>query len=312
MLVFAMLALACAVFATPVLADNGKARASPNAARGLLYHGLEHGNAGGLCDDVYEVHKANGRLGCTHGPDPAPAGRDVRRRRSTHELRVAAVHAASTSSLLTPSATGSIQCVGDGVSGNRVLAVYAYPAGGIDRYADIVPLIRGWAADVDGEIDASAAETGGTRHVRFVTDAGCGLFVEKVSLSAGAVNDLTIMESKLAAAGYDRSDRKYLVWVDANVYCGIADLWLDDSPFESNWNNGATGVPGMFARVDNGCWGYAEKHELVHTLGGVQTSAPNSSGYGHCIDESDDMCYDDDDDDDDAGPITMTQACSLD
>ncbi len=55
----------------------------------------------------------------------------------------------------------------------------------------------------------------------------------------------------------------------------------------------------MFARLDNGCWGYAEKHELVYTLGGVQNSAPNSSGYGHCIDESDDMC-----DDDDAGPVT--------
>jgi hypothetical protein len=40
---------------------------------------------------------------------------------------------------------------------------------------------------------------------------------EKVSLPAGAVNDLTIMVSELAAAGYDRSDRKYLVWVDANV-----------------------------------------------------------------------------------------------
>jgi hypothetical protein len=297
-------AAACALLATAdAVAHAGNVRAKPDASRGLLYRGLELGATGGRCDGAFQFRRGNGRIRCTHGPDPAPEGVDVERRRSSAVLRAAAETEASS----TASTTGSIQCTGDGVSGNRVQAVYAYPAGGVDRYAEVAPLIRGWAADVDGEIDASAAETGGTRHVRYVTDTNCELVVAKVALSAAAVADFPRMERDLAAIGYDRDDRKYLVWVDANEYCGIADLWLDDTADASNFNNGYPGIGGMFARVDNGCWGYAEKHELVHTLGGVQNSAPNASGYGHCTDESDDMCYDDDG----AGPVVMRDVCPI-
>ena len=37
-------------------------------------------------------------------------------------------------------------------------------------------------------------------------------------------------------------------------------------------------APG-YARVDTGCWGWAESHELMHTLGAVQNTAPHST-YG--------------------------------
>ena len=52
----------------------------------------------------------------------------------------------------------------------------------------------------------------------------------------------------------------------------------------------------MYASVSamGGCWiaGVAA-HELGHTLGAVNNNAPNASGYGHCTDEWDVMCYQD-------------------
>ena len=62
----------------------------------------------------------------------------------------------------------------------------------------------------------------------------------------------------------------------------------------------------MFGRVDAGCWGYAEGHELMHTLGGGAAGRPHATSAGHCWDEPDNMCYDDDGD----GPTTMVTVCA--
>ena len=122
----------------------------------------------------------------------------------------------------------------------------------------------------------------GVRHLRFVTDAGWGLVVTAVEVSSGALDDFGTFISELQAQGFDRSDRKYLAWADANVYCGIGEVYDDDRPNTVpglGSSNANALVAGTFGRVDNGCWGLAasvEAHELVHTLGACSPAPPTA------------------------------------
>jgi hypothetical protein len=291
--------LAAAFLFVCLLAAGGAAayahdsRPHGNAARGVVLTGLERARPTGPCKTGFELRLPHGRIGCTHGPDPAPPGRNVREPVSLNEV------AALTTGNPGETGTGSdgIACVGDGVDGNRVQAVYAYPAGGPDNFDEVAPYIRQWAALTDRIVNESAAKTGGIRHVRYVTDLACQLDVAKVALSKPGVASLSGTAADLASQGLDRTDRKYLVWVDAYVYCGIATVQPDDRPGQDNANNGNR-TPGMIARVDRGCWGHtqlsAEAHELAHVLGGVQPTAPHGTWNYHCSDEWELMCYDDD------------------
>lgn len=179
--------------------------------------------------------------------------------------------------------------------------IYAYPADGEDRYDAVVGSIRDIVSDMDGIFDASAAQTGGTRRPRIVTEAtesGCRVVVDKVPMTAAGDDNFSNTASELSAAGFGRSDRKYLVFMDSNVICGQGDIWNDDSPGQGNKHNGDQATSpdsdGMVARVDTGCWdGHTAAHEITHNMGGVQLSAPNTSNGWHCVDEYDVMCYSD-------------------
>jgi hypothetical protein len=288
-----------ATTATASAAPASQAAATVNldaTARGLVYRGLKAAGRGERCDENFQiVGVADGA--CTHGPDPAPPGIDIRRRDR---------FAADTGSSTTAAGTSSVPCYGDGSSGNRVQAIYAHAAGA-DRLSQLSGSMSAWAAGADQVFNGSAAETGGVRHLRFVTNSICNLVISDVTLSSAAMNDFGTAISELRNQGFNRTDRKYLVWADTNVYCGIAQVYGDDSAAQTNASNGSTTVPGEFARVDNGCWGLSgqsiEAHEIMHTLGGVQTSAPHATAHNHCWDESDRMCYVD------APGVTMVQTC---
>jgi hypothetical protein len=311
-------------------------------ARGLTYDELEPGPEDGPCQGLLEVRSEEGELeSCTHGPDPAPKGIDVRKERSTKELLADAEKAEAPAD---PAVDGEprpgdrpppppIPCIEDndferGQGGNRVHAIYAYPADlkGGSRYAAVLPLIRRYAAEADRVFYESARKTSGTRHVRFITDNDCRLVVTEVQLNSRGDNSFLRTIGQLRGRGFNRTDRKYLVWMDSNRdcvdpafagsdpkcpkrksadICGLGNLERDDRPTSDNRNNGSgspTAPAGMFARIDAACWGgYVEAHELMHNLGGVQSSAPNATpapvgpyAGGHCTDESDLMCYDDD------------------
>jgi hypothetical protein len=285
----------------------GAAQATPpnDRARGMVWDGLVPGRAEHRCLGLFEVRgRADEVLGCTHGPDPAPANVDVRVPVSTATL--AGTAAALPAPAPGPGTNGNgIACSGDGTSGFRVEAIYA-TAGGTDRYASVAPLIQtSFAPYVEWQYRMSAAESGGEVHVPFVTAAdgtSCAVVVRHEVLSSTADDNFSNTMSELRARGYNRADRRYMVWMDANVLCGIGQIYRDSQPGQGNANNGYYSA---FGRVDAGCWGYGEAHELMHNLGGVQPDAPHATAGFHCWDENDEMCYDDDG----SGPVGMQYVC---
>ena len=240
-------------------------------SRGMVYQGL---NRSASCPGGFEV---TGVGGCTHGPDISPVGVDVK----TDAIPLAGGD---------PLAHADAVCDGDGSTGKRITVIYARSSDKADRYATFASSIKTWANDADAIYEESAQETGGHRRIRFVTDSTCNPIVFNAVMGTTGDDSFGNTISALQGLGFNRSDRKYMLYVDSNVYCGIGNIKGDDQPGAANINNGGP----SYGRTDTGCWGGpVAAHELMHNLGGVQLSAPHSSGGWHCVDEYDRMCYSD-------------------
>jgi hypothetical protein len=290
-----------------------------NPRLGLVYQGLSPAGYGTPCAGAYQVIAPDM---CTHGPDEPPAGLDVHRdvapvaagepAPALPRQNIAAVpedsavwlDAGATAEAGNPPASGApalvpdapadtarpdgTVCAGDGEAGKRVQVLYVYETGTASRYSQYLASFQAWAAGVDTIVDAGAAETGGVRHVRYVTTPGCAIAVAEVEVPAGALDSFNATIAVLRTLGYDRADRKYMIFADTNVYCGIATFAADDRPGAANRSNG---VPG-YGRTDAGCWSpVVAAHELVHNLGAVHSGSPHASQTGHCVDGIDVMCY---------------------
>lgn len=297
-LIFALIGV-YAIFQSFANTNSNSIRAfEEKPERGLVWAGLRSGKADSLCGKLLEV--ANGQsgeaTGCTHGPDPAPEGVDIRK-------SVDPLPASELASTDGSQSAGTVACDGDGQTGYRVQAIYARSSDRADRFPTYASSFQTYAANTSAMFERSAQQTGDTRKLRYVTDAACNVDIKQVVMSTTGDDNFSNMTTELKNQGFNLIDRKYMVWVDANVYCGIGSIWNDDKPTQDNLNNGNAST---YGRSDAGCWNYAEGHELMHNLGGVQLSAPNTSGGWHCTDESDNMCYDDDG----SGPVAMRSICS--
>lgn len=272
-----------------------------NPRHGLVYRGLTPA-ASGSCLGEYQT--ASGRI-CTHGPDAPPAGMDVaapvRPAVTTGaakpvsgavrtDAQLAAEAAPADAAAPGTSAT-AVPCEGDGTSGNRVQVLYVHADAG--RYDEYLGSFRAWAAGIDQIYNAGAQQTGGERHIRYVTEkvgSECRAVVTKVQVAASDLSDFGATIRAVGAKGFNRQDRKYVMYVDSKVYCGIGGFAGDDRPGAQNRSNFGP----SYGRTDSGCWGAgAAAHELGHNLGAVNNSAPNSSHAGHCVDDEDLMCYKD-------------------
>jgi putative cell wall-binding protein len=206
-------------------------------------------------------------------------------------------------------------------TGPFVKVFYGYRQGSTNRIPDPGNLsnpqsitIREIIARVDDIVARSAAQVGGTRHVRWhatgcSSNATARLSIVPVQFSPSIFDNIspTPMRIDLLNRSLMSPSEKGLIFTDepgsacAGI-AGIAELIPNESSSTSNPNNNGA----MLARVFGPCWHPADElalggevaaHELVHTLGAVQNGAPNSSyrtgGLGHCTDGHDVMCYDD-------------------
>ena len=286
--------------------------------RGLVYDGLVPAKRGAPCVGGYEVA---GPTNCSHGPDEPPPGLAVKKavapvapgapaeplpswdtaaepREADVARDAGSVAPADTTPAVIPDATpeaaafsvgaNGIACDGDGQAGKRVQVLYAYEAGTASRYGQYLASFRTWAAGVDAIYAASARETGGSRHIRYLTTPACDVDVAEVELPGGALAAFDRTIGALKTLGFNKSDRKYMIFADAKVYCGIGTFARDERTGAANRSNGGP----SYGRSDSGCWNAGvAAHELGHNLGAVNNGAPNSSQAGHCVDEYDVMCY---------------------
>lgn len=177
--------------------------------------------------------------------------------------------------------------------GPTVQVLWARTAVGNKLTSERRASIDAWTAGAQGVFDNSARAHGVSvaRLPRVLADKSCTTTdITEVVMTATAMSDFATMLSELRDKGFTARDRVYLIYADSTAYCGIATLYRDDSPDPAT-NRSAVRPAAGYARVDQSCVTYAEAHELAHTFGAVQNTAPNSTDFGHCNDGHDVMCY---------------------
>lgn len=185
----------------------------------------------------------------------------------------------------------SAVCDGDGTGGKRVQGLYVRGDSQPDRYSQLVGQFQTFAAQIDDIfVEAANRLGGGVRHVRYVHDSACRAAIANVVIPQSSMATVDTITSAIQARGYNRADRKYLVWYDKDG-CGLAfGNGGDERPGADNPYNAGP----HYATVGTGCWSWqASGHELLHNFGAVNGGGPHATSNGHCWDDEDIMCYND-------------------
>lgn len=248
----------------------------------------------------FNVSLSNGRTLHTHGPD-------------TRESL-----AGGSMALNSGTSQRDPFCVADPATDYHQRVLYAYVNGQTNAASTQIPTIRTIFKQINYLLNQAALESSGnvsTADYKVACDGGAidvGVFSTS-SISFSGVTNAAI------AAGFDNPRVDYSIFLDApaTTYCGTADFYDDDSPGVNNYNNNPNGFGSSYAVTMGGprasgtsnCWPTTTPmHENGHNQGAAQSSAPHSTGAGHCTDGRDVMCYAD------GGPKSsayVTTTCSV-
>jgi hypothetical protein len=215
-----------------LVASTGPATGPPEASRS--------NDPAAACQDL----SAGAMVACLHGNDAPPPGVSLYERPTLGELearsslrspnprlRGLADLEQATSPRASDAEPAAVRCIGNSISGNRIQAIYAHALDVPDRYPRVVTSLREWMAEADQAVWTSAGQTGGGKRLRLVTDSTCQLDIAREILTRLGDDSFSQMRSELAFQGFNRTDRKYLVWVDAAVgICGLGEVYGDTRP----------------------------------------------------------------------------------
>jgi len=194
---------------------------------------------------------------------------------------------------------------GPGLTGDapHIKVIYAYASDVGDRFALFGSAIQRYTKAAAAKVALSSDKT-----LRLDRGSTCGtafLDIQTVALghpvaSYETRSVLADIQSRLP----DRPGVNYLVYVDfaLPVLSAAAGSWAqDDSPWATNAANMTAhsryayllGGGADFFGSEQLASQYADQvlHEVLHTLGAVQPSAPHFSGGAHCYQLYDVMCY---------------------
>lgn len=196
--------------------------------------------------------------------------------------------AAGTSGGGLPATRRRLACVPDG--GFRTVVVHARMSGASDTRGAHLGTIRSTLERSNQLVASSARASGGpAADLRVRCTSGGAISVASATVTS---RDFDQIKRQLAAQGFDSPREKYLVFADFTSplgVAGLADLYLDDRRSLQNHNNGTRA---MYATVfGSRHFGTTiPLHELAHSMGAVQPSAPRGDRTAHCTGSGDVLC----------------------
>jgi hypothetical protein len=181
-------------------------------------------------------------------------------------------------------------------------AIYIHPSDKPSRFGQYAAMFQADARDASALLSTLYGRgirfderTSGTTTVLDIT-----VFRSKYnSKQLATTRQFSLIAGELAnVPDLNKSNKKYFAWLDAgSQYCGQGNLAQDTRRSSENQNeakNLALVYRPYSASDANGgfCRGRTLRHELGHTMGALQSAAPNDFDGAHCKDDAQDtMCY---------------------
>ncbi|HVF04947.1 MAG TPA: hypothetical protein VNA20_08915 [Frankiaceae bacterium] len=235
---------------------------------------------------------------------PTPAGHGLTEVR-TADGTVSTIHTPHAALTASPSPTFTpAEATPACSTGHRTFVFYMSPSDRPYRYdGTMIARLRTYTRQVTGFIRWQGLESSGQTKgplLKVACNADNSIRVGGLqSTTTSASDSFATIKQDLINAGFNDPNTKYLVFYDDPTVgkCGTGEVYEDDTKSTSNLNNGGRA---MYSVVYGNtstttCWTWhSALHELFHNMGAVQDGAPHASGWEHCNDGLDIMCYDDD------------------